>query len=336
MKIALDAMGGDHAPQETVLGGLQALEQYSQVEKIYFVGQGDKIETVLAQAPHVEQNKIEIVEASEVIEMADHPATAYRRKKDASITVATRLVKEGAADAVVSAGSTGGQMVAALFGLGRIKGVSRPAIGCIIPTMAGGRLLVDAGANTNVDVENLVQFAQMGSIYMNSVMGIAAPKEGLINNGSEETKGSELTQAAYQRLAELSDINFIGNIEGRDVPAGVADVMTCDGFTGNVVLKTMEGMAKVIMTMLEQEVMASMRCKTGALLMKPALRSLKHKMDYAEYGGAPLLGVNGVSVVCHGSSKAKAISKAIEVACHCCESNFVEKIKGNFTQNRES
>ena len=336
MKIALDAMGGDHAPQETVLGGLQALEQYSQVEKIYFVGQRDKIEAVLAQAPHVERKKVELVEANEVIEMADHPATAYRRKKDASITVATRLVKEGAADAVVSAGSTGGQMVAALFGLGRIKGVSRPAIGCIIPTMAGGRLLVDAGANTNVNVENLVQFAQMGSIYMHSVMGIAAPKVGLINNGSEETKGSELTQAAYQRLAELSDINFIGNIEGRDMPAGAADVMTCDGFTGNVVLKTMEGMAKVIMTMLEQEVMASMRCKTGALLMKPALRSLKHKMDYAEYGGAPLLGVNGVSVVCHGSSKAKAISKAIEVACHCCESNFVEKIKGNFTQNRES
>ena len=336
MKIALDAMGGDHAPQEIVLGGLQALEQYSQVEKIYFVGQRDKIEAVLAQSPHVERKKVELVEANEVIEMADHPATAYRRKKDASITVATRLVKEGAADAVVSAGSTGGQMVAALFGLGRIKGVSRPAIGCIIPTMAGGRLLVDAGANTNVNVENLVQFAQMGSIYMHSVMGIAAPKVGLINNGSEETKGSELTQAAYQRLAELSDINFIGNIEGRDVPAGAADVMTCDGFTGNVVLKTMEGMAKVIMTMLEQEVMASMRCKTGALLMKPALRSLKHKMDYAEYGGAPLLGVNGVSVVCHGSSKAKAISKAIEVACHCCESNFVEKIKGNFTQNRES
>lgn len=336
MKIALDAMGGDHAPQEIVLGGLQALEQYSQVEKIYFVGQRDKIEAVLAQVSHAEQNRIEIVEASEVIEMADHPATAYRRKKDASITVATRLVKEGTADAVVSAGSTGGQMVAALFGLGRIKGVNRPAIGCIIPTMAGGRLLVDAGANTNVDAENLVQFAQMGSIYMNTVMGIAAPKVGLINNGSEETKGSELTQEAYQRLAALSDINFIGNIEGRDVPAGAADVMTCDGFTGNVVLKTMEGMAKVIMTMLEQEVMSSLRCKTGALLMKPALRSLKHKMDYAEYGGAPLLGVNGVSVVCHGSSKAKAISKAIEVACHCCESNFVEKIKGNFMQNRES
>lgn len=335
MKIALDAMGGDHAPQEIVLGGLQALEQYDCLEKIYLVGQRDKIEAVLAQHNGADRSRIEIVEASEVIEMADHPATIYRRKKDASITVATRLVKEGTADAVVSAGSTGGQMVAALFGLGRIKGVSRPAIGCMIPSLTGGKLLVDAGANTNVDVENLVQFAQMGSIYMQTVMGLDAPKVGLINNGAEETKGSELTQAAYQQLKALPDIHFIGNIEGRDVPAGVADVMTCDGFTGNVLLKTMEGMGKVIMTMLEEEVTASLRCKAGALLMKPALRSLKHKMDYAEYGGAPLLGVNGVSIVCHGSSKAKAITKAIEVACHCCESHFVEKIKGNFEQKKE-
>ena len=335
MKIALDAMGGDHAPQEIVLGGLQALEQYDCLEKIYLVGQRDKIEAVLAQHNGADRSRIEIVEASEVIEMADHPATIYRRKKDASITVATRLVKEGTADAVVSAGSTGGQMVAALFGLGRIKGVSRPAIGCMIPSLTGGKLLVDAGANTNVDVENLVQFAQMGSIYMQTVMGLDAPKVGLINNGAEETKGSELTQAAYQQLKALPDIHFIGNIEGRDVPASVADVMTCDGFTGNVVLKTMEGMGKVIMTMLEEEVTASLRCKAGALLMKPALRSLKHKMDYAEYGGAPLLGVNGVSIVCHGSSKAKAITKAIEVACHCCESHFVEKIKGNFEQKKE-
>lgn len=336
MKIALDAMGGDHAPQEIVLGGLQALQQYQEIEKVFLVGQRAPIEAVLAQADNGNRSKIEIVEASEVIEMADHPATAYRRKKDASITVATRLVKSGEADAVVSAGSTGGQMVAALFGLGRIKGVSRPAIGCMLPTLTGGKLLVDAGANTNVDVENLVQFAQMGSIYMESVMGVQKPKVGLINNGAEETKGCDLTQAAYQRLKELSGIHFIGNIEGRDVPAGVADVMTCDGFTGNVVLKTMEGMGKTIISMLEQEVMASTRCKAGALLMKPALRSLKHKMDYAEYGGAPLLGVNGVSIVCHGSSKAKAICKAMEVACHCCESKFVEKIKGNFEKGIEN
>ena len=335
MKIALDAMGGDYAPKEIVLGGLQALQEYDYIEKLYLVGQIDKIEAVLAEQSSLDRSKIELVEATEVIEMEDHPANAYRRKKDASITVATRLVKEGTADAVVSAGSTGGQMVAALFGLGRIKGVKRPAIGRVIPTMTGGKLLVDSGANTNVDVENLVQFAQMGSIYMQCVGGIESPKVGLINNGAEETKGSELTQETYQKLKELDNINFIGNIEGRDVPAGAADVMTCDGFTGNVVLKTMEGMAKVIMTMLEAEVKASLRCTVGAGLMKPALRGLKRKMDYAEYGGAPLLGVNGVSVVCHGSSKAKAIYKAIDIAYHCCESNFVEKIKGNFEKSIE-
>lgn len=335
MKIALDAMGGDHAPQEIILGGLQALKEYNYIEKLYLVGQLDKIEAVLAEQKDIDRSKIELVEATEVIEMEDHPANAYRRKKDASITVATRLVKEGVADAVVSAGSTGGQMVAALFGLGRIKGVKRPAIGCVIPTMTGGKLLVDSGANTNVDVENLVQFAQMGSIYMQCVGGIESPKVGLINNGTEETKGSELTQAAYQELKALDTINFIGNIEGRDVPAGAADVMTCDGFTGNVVLKTMEGMAKVILTMLKDEVKSSLRCTVGAGLMKPALHGLKRKMDYAEYGGAPLLGVNGVSIVCHGSSKAKAIYKAIDIAYHCCESKFVEKIKGNFEKRSE-
>lgn len=338
MKLALDAMGGDYAPQEIVLGGLDALNQYDFMEKLYLVGKRDAIEAVLKEAEKnqkIDYNKLEIVEASEIIEMDDHPATAYRRKKDASITVATRLVKEGTADAVVSAGSTGGQMVSALFGLGRIKGVNRPAIGCIIPTYEGGKLLVDAGANTNVDENNLVQFAQMGSIYMNCVMGMENPRVGLINNGSEETKGSELTQAVYQRLKEMPNLNFVGNLEGRDVPFGRADVMTCDGFTGNVVLKTMEGMAKVIMEMLQEEVYASTRGKVGGMLLKPSLRNLKKKMDYAEYGGAPLLGVNGVSVVCHGSSKARAIFKAIEVANTCCESRFVEKIKGKYETKSE-
>ena len=338
MKLALDAMGGDYAPQEIVLGGLDALNQYDFMEKLYLVGKRDAIEAVLKEAEKdrkIDYTKLEIVEANEVIEMDDHPATAYRRKKDASITVATRLVREGTADTVVSAGSTGGQMVAALFGLGRIKGVHRPAIGCIIPTYEGGKLLVDSGANTNVDENNLVQFAQMGSIYMNCVMGMENPRVGLINNGSEETKGSELTQAVYQRLKEMPDLNFVGNLEGRDVPFGRADVMTCDGFTGNVVLKTMEGMAKVIMEMLQEEVYASTRGKVGGMLLKPSLRNLKKKMDYAEYGGAPLLGVNGVSVVCHGSSKARAVFKAIEVANTCCESRFVEKIKGKYEQQSE-
>lgn len=325
MKIALDAAGGDHGAKEMVAGAIAALENYDYLEKIYLVGKNKEIEPLLVKF----HDKLEIITADELIEMGDHPATAYRRKKNASITVATRLVKEGVADAVVSAGSTGGQMVAALFGLGRIKGVGRPAIGCVIPTANGGKLLVDAGANTSVNEENLVQFAQMGSIYMRSIMGIASPRVGLINNGSEESKGSELTQKAYQALKNTPSINFIGNIEGREIPLGIADVMTCDGFTGNIVLKTMEGMGKTIINMLTEEVMKSTKAKLGAVLMKPALKNLKAKMDYAEYGGAPLLGIDGISIICHGSSKAPAIKNAIRVAYECYQKDFVEQIKAN-------
>lgn len=332
MRIAVDAMGGDHAPQEIIAGVLDALEQYPDLEQIFFVGKPETIEPLLTDKSRA---KIEIVPAAEIIEMEDHPATAYRRKKDASITVATKLVKEGRADAVISAGSTGGQMVAALFGLGRIRGSDRPAIGCVIPTAEGGKLLVDAGANTNVTPENLQQFARMGSIYMASIMGMERPKVGLINNGSEETKGSDLNQAAYQLLKADDTLNFTGNIEGRDIPAGAADVMVCDGFTGNIVLKTMEGMGKTILAMLQAEVEASLKYKLGALLMKPALRGLKHRMDYAEYGGAPLLGVNGISIVCHGSSKAAAIRNAVRVARECHEKQFVQEIKNRLESEKE-
>jgi len=335
MKIALDAMGGDYAPQEVLQGGLEALQKYDFIEMLYLVGKKEPIEAFLKEKNSLNHPKIQVVEATEVIEMDEHPANAYRKKKDASITVATRLVKEGNADAVVSAGSTGAQLAAALFGLGRIRGVKRPAIATLVPTRVGGRLLVDAGANTNVDSDNLVQFATMGSIYMEKVFGLANPKVGLVSNGTEETKGSELVQETYPKLKERKDINFYGNIEGRDVPAGTADVFVCDGFTGNVILKTMEGMAKTILGLLEEEVMKSTSAKMGALLMKPALRGLKHKMDYAEYGGAPLLGVNGISIVCHGRSKAKAISKAIEVAYQCKSGNFVEILKGHFEAQGE-
>ena len=322
MKIALDAMGGDHAPEEIVKGAYKAAEEFDFVEKIFLVGNQD----ILKGFKESKHEKIEIVHASEVIEMDEHPANSYRKKKDASITVATAMVKKGEADAVVSAGSTGAQLVAAIFGLGRIKGIKRPAIGSIVPTMQGGKLLVDAGANTNVDVDNLLQFAQMGSIYMTCMMNIAEPKVGLINNGSEETKGTELTQAAYQALKTAKGISFYGNIEGRDVPQGVCDVMVCDGFTGNVVLKTMEGMGKAIVKMLKEELMASTRNKMGALLAKPAFDSLKKRMDYSDYGGAPLLGVQGVSIVCHGSSDAKAVANGIKAAHIALESGFVKKI----------
>ena len=322
MKIALDAMGGDHAPLEIVKGAVLAAEQYDKIEKIFLVGNKD----ILEKIPECAHDKLEIVPASEVIEMDEHPAQAYRRKKDASITVATALVKDGKADAVVSAGSTGAQLAAAMFGLGRIKGVKRPAIASFVPTLQGGKLLVDAGANTNVDVTNLVQFAQMGSVYMECMQNIASPKVGLINNGAEETKGTELTQAAYQELKVAPGINFYGNIEGRDITAGICDVMVCDGFTGNVILKTMEGMGKGIVTMLKEELMSTARTKMGAVLAKPALANLKKRMDYSDYGGAPLLGVNGVSIVCHGSSNAKAVSNGIKAAMVGAESGFVQKI----------
>ena len=322
MKIALDAMGGDHAPEEIVKGAYQAAEEFAFVDKIFLVGNQE----ILSKFTQSKHKKIEIVHASEVIEMAEHPANAYRKKKDASITVATAMVKQGEADAVVSAGSTGAQLVAAIFGLGRIKGIKRPAIGSIVPTLKGGKLLVDAGANTNVDVDNLLQFAQMGSIYMECMMNISAPAVGLINNGSEETKGTDLTQAAYQALKQAEGINFYGNIEGRDVPQGVCDVMVCDGFTGNVILKTMEGMGKAIVTMLKEEMLASTRNKLGAALAKPAFSNLKKRMDYADYGGAPLLGVQGVSIVCHGSSNARAVANGIKAACVGVESGFVQRI----------
>jgi len=325
VKIALDVMGGDYAPLEIIKGAVEAVNLYPQLEKIYLVGDKEQI------APHLEkwQDKLEIFHAGEAITMEEHPGTAYRRKKDASITVATRLVKNGEAQAVVSAGSTGAQMVAALFGLGRIKGVDRPAIGTVLPTLNGGKLLLDAGANADCKVHNLLQFAKMGSIYAEKVLGIVNPKVALVNIGSEETKGNELVVKTYEQLANSDSLNFIGNIEGRDIPRGTADVMVCDGFVGNVVLKVIEGMAASFNQLLKDEINRSMMAKLGAGLMLPALKGLKKRMDYSEYGGAPLLGVNGLSIICHGSSKAKAIHNAIRVAYESYSQSFIETLRTN-------
>lgn len=325
MKIALDVMGGDYAPLEIIKGALEAVNLYPKIEKIYLVGDREQIAEHLQE----ENSKLEVYPASEVITMDDHPGTAYRRKKDASITVATKLVKTGQAQAVVSAGSTGAQMVAALFGLGRIKGVERPAIGTVLPTLEGGKLLLDAGANADCKVHNLVQFAKMGSIYAEKVLGIANPKIALVNIGSEATKGNDLVIKTYEELASLPEFNFVGNIEGRDIPKGIADVMVCDGFVGNVVLKLMEGMASALTQILKEEINQSMMAKIGAGLMMPALKGLKKRMDYSEYGGAPLLGVNGISVICHGSSKSKAIHNGIRVAYESYSQGFIEALRTN-------
>ena len=325
MRVALDAMGGDKAPAEIVKGALQAVNLYPEIEKIFLVGKEEEIKKYL----NGNAEKIEIIDAREVIEMDDHPALAYRKKKDASMTVATRLVKEGRADAIISAGNTGGQMTSSLFVLGRIKGISRPAIATPLPAMKGITLLLDSGANADCTVENLQQFALMGSIYAKKVLKKDNPKVSLVNIGSERTKGNELSIKAYEELEKMDNINFTGNIEGREIPQGKADVIVADGFVGNVVLKLIEGMGKTFVSIIKEEVSKSFISKLGAFLMKDALLGLKKKMDYTEIGGAPLLGVDGISIICHGSSDSKAIHNAIRVAIECKKEDYVQEIKNN-------
>lgn len=329
MKIAVDAMGGDYAPGEIVKGALKAAEIYPDIQ-IILVGQKDKI---LENIPgNALRPNMEIYEASEVIGMDEHPAAAIKKKKDSSIVVATRLVKEGYADALVSAGSTGAQMASALLGLGRIKGINRPAIGTVLPTLQSGKLLLDVGANPDAKPENLLQYGMMGSIYAEEILGIQNPKVALLNIGSEEGKGNELTQGAYE-LFKKSSLNFIGNIEGRDIPYGTADVIVCDAFVGNIVLKTIEGMASSIFKLIKEKITANSVRKMGALLIKPGLKEIAQTLDYAEYGGAPLLGVNGNSIICHGSSKEIAILNAVRVAKECIEQKIIEKISERLAKN---
>lgn len=323
MKIAIDAMGGDYAPEEIVKGAVQAAQAYPETE-IILVGQSERIAEFLPASDRPQN--LSMKEATEVISMKEHPANAVRKKKDASIVVATRMVKEGEADAVVSAGSTGAQMAAALLGLGRIKGIERPAIGTVLPTLEGGKLLLDVGANPDAKPEHLVQYAIMGSIYAEKILGLTNPRVALLNIGTEETKGNELAQTTYPLLKQ-SPINFIGNIEGRDFPYGRADVTVCEGFVGNVVLKTTEGLAGAIFQIIGEKITATPLRKLGALAIKPGLKEVAHMLDYAEYGGAPLLGVNGISVICHGSSKQKAIFNAVRVARECVKSQFIERIR---------
>lgn len=322
MRIAVDAMGGDYAPGEIIKGALRAAVAYPDI-KLILVGPQDKI------MENIPENKLqpnmEIYQASEVIGMDEHPAAAIKKKKDASIVVATRLVKEGYADALVSAGSTGAQMAAALLGLGRIRGISRPAICTVLPTLQEGKLLLDVGANPDAKPENLLQYGVMGSVYAEMILGIKTPRVALLNIGNEEGKGNELVQQAYE-LFKNSSLNFIGNIEGRDIPYGAADVIVCDAFVGNIVLKTIEGMASSLFQLIKEKITSNSVRKVGALLIKPGLKEIAHTLDYSEYGGAPLLGVNGTSIICHGSSKEKAIYNAIRVAKGCAEERIIDKI----------
>jgi glycerol-3-phosphate acyltransferase PlsX len=330
MKIVVDAMGGDYAPAEVVKGALEAVKQYN--IEVILVGDEAKINAELAAVDGF-RTDISVIHAAEVIEMGELPAAALRKKKDSSIVVGVKLVKEGVGNAVVSAGNTGAAMGSALLGFGRIKGIHRPAIAGIIPTIKGISILLDIGANAECDPQNLQQFAVMGSIYSNKILGADNPRVGLINIGEEETKGKPDYLEAFQLIKNTPFINFIGNVEGREITSGNADVMVCDGFVGNVVIKFGEGLARDLLSMTKEELEKNIFVKIGATLVFSQAKGLKKRIDYAETGGAPLLGVNGVCVICHGSSQAKAIKNAIRVAKECVEKNVVDCIRDSVCEN---
>ena len=325
--IAVDAMGGDYAPVEIVRGALDAVRSWR--IPVVLVGDEAQILPLVKAAGMTNDPLVKVQHASQVIGMDEHPGMAYRKKKDASIVVAAKLVKEGHCGALVAPGSTGAAVTAGLFGLGRIKGIRRPAIATPLPTQDGGTtLLIDSGASANPGVENLLQNALLGHVFMQRVYGIVEPRVGLLNIGTEEIKGSNVVTEVYPKMQEQSVYRFIGNVEGRDIPKRVADVVVCDGFTGNVVLKFAEGMATMMMHLLKDAVMKNgWRAKLGGWLLRPALKQALKKVDYAEYGGAPLLGVEGGLVICHGASKARAIQNAVRLASHIADSEMVEHIK---------
>lgn len=330
MIIAVDAMGGDHAPQEIVAGACDALKKEKNIDRIILVG--DEMQITNLIDPSVRE-QIDIVHTDEVIAMDEHPAQAYRQKKNASICVASHLVKEGKADAVISAGSTGAQLVTGLFEIGRLRGVKRPAIAATLPTLTGIKVLVDAGANTDVNVTNLEQFALMGYYFAKSLKkNKSTLKVALVNNGSEETKGNALTQEAYQVLKSNPILPFVGNIEGTGILTEDVDVLVCDGFTGNIVLKTCEGAAKGLFTILKDTIKSSTRFKLGALFLKPGLKDIMEKYDSKAVGGSPLLGLKGLSVVCHGSSDRTAFANGIHLTVQCVQDGLVEQIKSSITE----
>jgi phosphate acyltransferase len=325
MKIAVDVMGTDFGPGEIVLGALQAIEEYGC--EVVLVGDRAQIESILKQNNAQNNPKVIVQHASEVIEMSEHPGISVKTKKDSSIVVATGLLHKNECDALVSAGSTGAAVAAALFCLGRIKGIERPSIATAIPSITGTTVLLDSGAKVDAKPGQLVQGAVMGSIYAELILGIKNPRVGLLNIGEEETKGNEQVLATYPLLKKETAINFIGNVEGRDINKGTVDVVVCDGFVGNVVLKVAEGLATAILTLMKDAVLNDgILAKIGALLIKPALMKLKKKLDPAEYGGALLLGVKAPFIICHGSSKAKAIKNAVGVAIDLTKKDVVGRI----------
>lgn len=323
MRIVVDAMGGDHAPANVVAGVVEAIKEFPVT--ITLVGIEDRIKAELSRYSYP-KDRIEIVHAPEVVDMDDNPLDVIRKKKDCSISVGVNLLKQPGYDAFVSAGNTGGIVAAATLYLRMIEGVDRPGIGLVIPQVNGVALLIDVGANAEPKPEHLCQYGQMGRVYVQNVIGIADPTVGLINIGEEEGKGSEFDKQAYQLLQEKMP-RFIGNVEPNKLFTGKADCMVCSGFVGNVIIKTSEGLVEAAGIVLKREIKKNPFAVLGALLMKGALKKVKKNVDYSEYGGAPLLGVNGIVMKSHGRSSPKAIKNAIRATIREVEHNILEKMR---------
>ena len=329
IKIAVDAMGSDHAPSVEIDGAVQAAAQYG--VSIVLVGYEDRIHALL-QKHDTSGLSIEVVHASEVITMEESAATAARKKKDSSIRVAARLMRDSGISGVVSAGNTGAVMATVKMVLGTLPVVDRPALSTVLPTQKGKpAILLDVGANVDCKPHHLEQFAIMGDIYSRSIFGIRRPRIGLLSIGEEDSKGNELTKEAFKSL-KRAPINFIGNVEGRDIFKGDVDVIVCDGFTGNVALKLSEGLIETFTAMLGQELQKTLSAQVGYIFAKNAFRQFKRRLDYSEYGGAPLLGIKGITIVCHGRSNANAIKNAVRVANDFCKHNVNRVIETEFTK----
>lgn len=323
--VAVDAMGGDNAPHEIVKGAVEAVIQRNDI-KVILVGNKELIDVELSKY-QFDTTRMEVVHTTEVIKTAESPVEAIKKKKDSSLVVGMKLVKEGKADAIVSAGNSGAILVGGQVLVGRIKGVQRPALAPIIPTKDGVSLLIDCGANVDARSSHLVQFAKMGSLYMEHIMGVKSPKVGIVNIGAEEEKGNALVKETFPLLKECEGINFVGSVEARDIPLGVVDVVVCEAFTGNCILKTYEGVGTVLIDKIKGGMMMNLRSKIGVLLVKPALKNTLKAFDLSAYGGAPLLGLRGLVVKTHGSSKAVEVTNSIIQCVNFKEQDIKSKIE---------
>lgn len=334
MRVAVDAMGGDNAPLEIVKGAVDAVNKRADI-KVMLVGKEEVVNKELCKYTY-NKEQIEVVNADEVIETGEAPVMAIRQKKQSSIVVALNLVKSKEADAFVSAGSSGAILVGGQFIVGRIKGIERPPLASLVPSGDGVSLLIDCGANVDARPSHLVQFARMGSIYMEHVVGKKNPRVAIVNIGLEEEKGNMLVKETYPLLANCTDINFIGSIEAREIPNGYADVIVCDAFVGNVILKLYEGIGSTMISKIKGGLMSTPRSKMGAILIKPALKQTLKTFDASEYGGAPLLGLNGLVVKTHGSSKAKEVTNSIIQCITFKEQDVNSKIKESILNKQDS